>query len=375
MSFEIGPIRPPSEAVSLLIRVTRNCPWNRCRFCITYKGTQFSRRPVEEIKADITEVKRISERIRKISHQLNCGGDITAAVANSALREGGESFYHVARWLYCGGETVFLQDANSLLLKTGELVEILNFLKECFPRVTRVTTYARASTIARKTVAELASLRAAGLSRIHVGMESGCDEVLAYMEKGTTAGQLVEAGRKIKAAGISPCYYVILGLGGKRWARRHPVDTAKVLAGAEPDFIRLRTMAVVPGTALYELTARGDFQPLTEDEIVSEEKVLLEHLEGVDSYLVSDHVLNLLEEVRGHLLTDREKMLNVINRYLALPDEQRLNFRLGKRAGVYRRLDDMQNRQLYDEVAVEQARLAAEGRLEETLSSLQKQFI
>lgn len=375
MLFEIGPIRPPSEATSLLIRATRNCPWGRCRFCVTYKDTKFSRRTVEEIKADIETARRISERIKEISYQLECNGNITAEVANMALREDGEIFYHVARWLYCGGKTVFLQDANSLIMKAGDLVEILNFLKQCFPQVKRVTTYARASTIARKTVEELTSLHEAGLSRIHVGMESGCNEVLAYMKKGTTAAELVEAGQKVKAAGISLCYYVILGLGGKRWARQHPIETAKVLTGAGPDFIRLRTMAIVPGTALHELTVQGDFQPLTEDEIAQEERVLIEHLEGVDSYLVSDHALNLLEEVRGHLLTEREKMLAVIDRYLSMPEEQRLNFRLGKRAGVYRCLDDMQIQARYHEVAREQARLAAEGRLEEAISFLQKQFL
>jgi radical SAM superfamily enzyme YgiQ (UPF0313 family) len=189
-SIEQGPIRPPSEAYSLLLRVTRNCPWNRCEFCHTYKGQKFSLRTVKEVKQDIDRVKEIVSEINRISWQYGFGGEITAPLVNLLFQQGQQipdGFRQVALWLFQGGKNVFLQDGNNLILKTIDLVEILKYLKESFPSIERVTSYARSKTVSKKTVEELIGLREAGLTRIHFGLESGYDKLLQYIQKGVTA--------------------------------------------------------------------------------------------------------------------------------------------------------------------------------------------
>ena len=189
VSFEQGPIRPPSEAYSLLLRVTRNCPWNRCEFCHTYRGQRFNLRTVEEVRKDIDTIKGIVSEIRSLSWSQGFGGKITAPLANFILQHPNqfpEGYRSAILWLYTGGRNVFLQDANNLVHKTKDLIGILNYLLEVFPSIERITTYARAKTVSQKSVEELRDLRSAGLSRIHIGLESGNDFVLKYIQKGVT---------------------------------------------------------------------------------------------------------------------------------------------------------------------------------------------
>lgn len=348
--FEQGPIRPPSEAQSLLIRVTRNCPWNRCAFCHTYRDTKFELRSVEEVKEDIRAAREIADEVRALSWKLGEGGRVGNETVNRIFHQGecyGDPFRSVAAWLYCGGESVFLQDANSLILKTKDLVEILNFIREKFPQVNRITSYCRSKTAEKKSVEEFKSLREAGLSRIHVGMETGYDPLLDFIRKGVTAAEQMEGGKRIVASGISLSEYVMPGLGGKRWTREHAVETARVLNMINPDFIRLRSLQVRRGTALYDKINEGTFEPLGEEDVVREIRVFIEALDGIGSTVVSDHILNLLEEVEGKLPDEKEKILGIIDRYLAMPDEDRLVFRLGRRKGIYRRLDDLADRDTY----------------------------
>jgi histone acetyltransferase (RNA polymerase elongator complex component) len=343
-AFELGPIRPPSEAQSLLIRVTRNCPWNKCEFCHTYKGEQFSFRSVEEIRKDIDQVKAISDEIHQLSWRMGFAGETNQEVLRALFGDAGglrQSWQSVAGWLYFGGNQVFLQDANSLIAKTADLVEILKYLKEKFPSIRRITSYARARTLAKKSVEELKELRQAGLSRIHVGMESGYDPLLQYMKKGVTAKEQIQAGRNVVASGISLSEYIMPGLGGKRWWREHAVESAKVLNQIDPAFIRLRTLYVRKDMPLFDKVEKGEFEPLADDQVASEIKLFIETLHGIHSTVVSDHILNLLEKVRGKLPDEKEEMIGVIDRYLTLPAEQRLRFRVGRRLGYYRSLEDL----------------------------------
>lgn len=342
--FEQGPIRPPSEARSLLVRVTRNCPWNKCGFCRTYQGRSFSLRSVEEIKADIRQMAGIAEQVRDFSAGLGEAGRIGEKTVAAIFQENGtgdESFRSLAAWLYYGGTSVFLQDADSLILKTQDLVDVIAFLRATFPTVRRITTYARAHTAARKKAEDLKALREAGLSRIHMGMESGCDPLLAFIRKGTTAAEQIAAGVKIREAGISLCEYVIPGLGGDRWSKEHALETARVLNRINPNHIRLRTLQVVPGTGMAEKLAAGEFQPLDDEAILQEIRIFLSTLEGITSEIVSDHILNLLEELEGKLPADKERLIGIIDRFLALSPEEKMTFRLGRRMGIYRRLDDL----------------------------------
>lgn len=380
LPFEQGPIRPPSEAYSLLLRVTRNCPWNRCEFCHIYKGKKFSLRTAEEVKKEIDTVQEIVSEVKALSWRHGFGGDITGPLVSLLLQNPShcpEGLRSVALWLYGGGKTVFLQDANSLVLKTDQLVEILNYLKKQFPWIERITTYARAKTVSKKTVEELRELRLAGISRMHMGLETGYDPLLQYIQKGVTAEELIEAGKKAKESGISLSEYVILGLGGKGMWREHAVETAKVLNQIDPDFIRVRTLKVLKRMPLYEKIEKGEFLLLNDDEIVSEERLLIENLEGITSTFVSDHILNLLEEVEGKLPGEKGKMLALIDRYLALSAEERVNFRLGRRAGIYRLIDDLGNPELRRQVEriFRQIEIERPDGIEKILSDLMESFI
>jgi radical SAM superfamily enzyme YgiQ (UPF0313 family) len=245
--YEQGPIRPPSEASSLLVRLTRNCPWNRCLFCPVYKEEKFSRRSLPEIKEDLEAIFSAVDLIKYISVSLGFSGEVNRQVAALIQSEHPELF-QVALWLYRGGETVFLQDGDSLMLPVAQLEEILGLLTEKLPTVNRITSYARSRTILRRSVEDLSRLKKAGLSRIHIGLESGNDKVLEFMKKGVTGAQHIEAGLKVKAAGLSLSEYVMPGLGGTTYWREHAIDTARVLNKIDPHFIRLRTLAVPAGS-------------------------------------------------------------------------------------------------------------------------------
>jgi hypothetical protein len=342
--FEQGPIRPPSEAQSLLVRLTRNCPWNKCTFCPVYKGERFSLREVDEITVDIDAMAAAADEVRAFSWRAGEGGEVTEAVAREVFTGAlGPSLAPraIALWLFGGGRNVFFQDANSLVMKPAEVISVLTYLKEKFPTVERVTTYARSATVARMTVDDLRSIREAGLTRVHVGLESGSDEVLTYMRKGTTAGEHIKGGRNVIEAGLELSEYVMPGLGGRRWTTEHAQETARVLNAINPHFIRLRSLHVHSVMPLFTEVEAGSFEPLSDDEAASEIRLLVEGLSGIESRIVSDHILNLLEEVEGKLPEDKEKILAVIDGYLGLPESDRLLYILTRRAGLVRGIDDL----------------------------------
>jgi len=378
--FEQGPIRPPSEAKSLLIRPTRNCPWNKCAFCHTYGGTRFELRSVEEIKKDIDAVRDLADRIGEISWKLGQGGKVNDPVVSSVFGNEApfnDTLRHVAAWLYFGGQTVFLQDADTLVMKTDNLLEVLSYLKEKFPGIRRITSYCRSRTARHKSVEDLKRIREAGLVRIHVGLESGCDDVLKFIRKGVTAADHIEGGQRLVAAGISLCEYVMPGLGGQRWSREHAIETARVLNAINPDHIRLRTLSVRRGTALYEMMQQGEFQPIGDEEILKEISLFIGHLDGIESRIVSDHILNLLEELEGKLPEEKEKFLGIIDRYFEMAEEDRLVFRLGRRRGLYRSLDDLSDSNTYLQLkrAVEQYQREEPGKLDRDLDRIRQNFI
>ena len=347
-SYELGPIRPPSEAYSLLIRVTRNCPWNRCKFCPIYKGSKFQLRTVDEVKQDIDTAKAIRDEIVTLAGKS--GTNIREAAAAVYSNAPGDAYRNVALWLYAGGKHAFLQDANSLIMKTPGLVEVIRYLKETFPDIDRVTSYARTKTASQRSLGELRDLHRAGLTRIHMGVESGYDPVLTFMDKGVTAADHIAGGKNVVASGISLCTYVMPGAGGKKWWREHALETAKVLNEINPDFIRLRTLTVQPRMLLNNDVISGEFIRLTDEEIVGEIKLMIEHLD-CQAQVVSDHMMNLLPEVDGKLPEDKEKILAVIGRFQALSAEDRDNYTLGRRLGLYERLDDLSDTARHGEVA------------------------
>jgi len=375
-SFELGPIRPPSEAYSLLIRATKNCSWNRCKFCHIYKGQRFELRPVEEVKQDILAAKAIQDRIKSMAWKSGYGGSLEAVAAAVLQNPPSEAYANVAMWLYYGGTSVFLQDANTLIMRTPDLVEVIKFLKKTLPSITQVTSYARSKTAAKKKLEELKALHKAGLSRLHIGLESGYNPLLEYMDKGVTAADHIKGGKNVVASGISLCEYVLLGLGGKKMWREHAVETAKVLNQIDPEFIRVRTLTVKQGMPLYDDVQNGSFVRSSDEEVVEEEKLLIENLD-CHSYFVSDHITNLLQELEGKLPDDKDKMLAAIARFQSLSAEERHNFRVGRRVGIYNELDDMEDEQKHKlaEHAIE--KLSDDGKQvsDEMIYHLMERFI
>lgn len=312
-------------------------------FCPVYKGRKFSLRTVEEIKQDILTAREIADNISALAEKLGFNKEVNSEVISHILNSSDYSISYrsIALWLHYGTGACFLQDADNLIMKTDDLVEVLKFLREKFPEIIRVTSYSRSRTIAGKSIEDLTSIRNAGLNRVHVGLESGCDRVLKMIKKGVTSAQQIEAGRKAIKAGMELSEYVMPGLGGQELWKEHAVDTAKVLNEINPDFIRLRSLRVPDRVPLSENVKDGKFTMQSDDMIAEEIRLFVETLDNINSMVTSDHIMNLLEEVSGKLPEDKGKMLNVIERYQNLSDEERLIYRIGRRGGAYRSIDDL----------------------------------
>lgn len=277
MAYELPPFRPPSEAYSMLLRVTRGCPWNRCTYCGMYKGMKFETRSVEELKADI----------------------------DAALEFYGDRAMNV-----------FIGDADSTVIKTDDFVEILTYLRSRFTKIHRVTSYGRAKTIALMAPEKLKRLAEAGLDRLHLGIETGDPNLLLYIKKGATPEHMIEAGRKIKAAGIELSEYLMLGVGGSEHWQEHARGSAAVLNAIDPDFIRVRTMTLIPGTPMHEAYEKGEYKPANVLEMLYEERLLIECLDGINSEFHSDHVSNLVP-IFGKFMGDKPQMLEALNEIIA----------------------------------------------------------
>ncbi len=342
--FEQGPIRPPSEAHSLLVRVMRNCTWNRCTFCPVYKGTKSSQRPVEEVLADVDAMAAAAEVLggvgvptQELLANLNGGG-----VPHEAVQ--------VALFLREGGRSAFLQDADPFTVKPHRLAAVLRRIRERFPSVTQITTYGRATTVSRRRDDEMAELASAGLTRVHLGMESGSDVVLQETRKGATAADLVAAGQKVLQAGLELCFYLMPGLGGRAHAADHVRGTAAVIRAVaaaapaqRPLVVRLRTAAVAPDTPLAERERLGEFELPNDVEVVQELHALLQEVGGARFELRSDHALNLLPEIAGSLPAQRDYLMGVLDEYLGLAPREQALFAVGARLGVFQRLADRQD--------------------------------
>lgn len=272
MRYE-GPIyRPPSEADSLLIQATVGCPHNRCTFCLVYKnGPKYRVRDVEEIKEDIDEAADSYGRYVK---------------------------------------TLFFPAGNTIAMKTEQLAEICRYARQKLPQLERITVYGSSQYIYKKGAQEMKQLAEAGLSRIHVGLESGDDEILKAIKKGCDSQKQIEAGRMTMDAGIELSEYVVLGIGGVEKSHAHAVETAKVLNEINPTFIRLRTFVPKKNTPLLQEVLNGTFNMQGPHGILKETETLVSNL-NVSSHLTSDHYTNYIN-IEGHLPDDKERMLTKI---------------------------------------------------------------
>jgi radical SAM superfamily enzyme YgiQ (UPF0313 family) len=280
--YDFPPYRPPNEAESALIRVTRGCPWNRCTFCFMYKHIKFETKSLREVKEDVDKARQIFRK----------------------------------------AESIFLGDSDNLVHK--ELPEIVSYVREIFPEAERVTSYARAKTILRRKMDYLRAVRESGLDRLHIGLESGDALVLECLCKGARPEEIAEAGQKAKKAGFEVSFYLLCGAGGKERWKEHAINSAKVLNQAKPDFIRLRTLTLKHGTPLRQRLESGEFVITPPLERLKEVKLFIENLYLDKCYLASDHVTNYLwaggtsifRGVAGNLPEDKEEMLKILNQVI-----------------------------------------------------------
>ena len=308
LSFGIGTYRPPSEggASSLLLRVTENCPWNKCTFCEMYKGQRFVYRSVAEIEADIDRVAAIRDEIVAVSRKLGLGGEITLEVGNALVGDGRDlienaSFVTVFNWLFSGGSTAFLQDANSMIMRPREFVPMLKHLRETLPSLVRVTTYARSKTLAQRKPQDLRLIREAGLGRLHIGLETGDNELLTLVQKGVTAAEQIDGCRKAIDAGFQLSAYWMPDLGGRERWRQHARNTARVLSAINPHYIRSRPLVPRRGTPLYDEVAQERMHLSSPHERLQELACMIDGLE-VTSRVCFDHAMNAWVDARGALL-------------------------------------------------------------------------
>lgn len=342
-TFRIGPIRPPSEADSLLLQVTNGCTWNKCKFCQLYRHTKFKAYSADSIKADIDNIVYQADIIRRYQTPLGAWDidGLNRELGQIPSEEERQCFYMVANWLLGGGENVFLQDGNTTALSSGRLSDVLIYLKQAFPNIKRITSYGRAENLSRVSAEEYAELKAAGLDRIHSGFETGSDAVLQKINKGVTQQQEITAGKNIKAGGIELSVYFMPGVGGKGLTKENAEGTSHVINEVAPDFLRIRTAAVKPGTGLYEDYQNGQLTLCSDDEKLLEIRTIIQQAADIDTRVVSDHIINLLQGIEGHIVLDRRKMLDMIDGYLDQPEHEKRLYQAARRMALVNGPQDM----------------------------------
>lgn len=275
-------IRPPSEARSLLLQVTVGCSHNKCTFCRAYKAKKFRIKSFAEIEEDILEASR-----------------------------------------YISIEKVFLVDGDALIIPQKRLLEIMLSIRQHLKSVKKIGTYGNAKSILRKTPEELAQLRELGMQIVYLGVETGNDDLLKRINKGATYAQLVEAGRRIKDAGIKLSVTVLLGIGGIEKSSEHARDTAKILTDIDPDYVGALTVIVAPGTPLYEEYISGRFVLPDPFGYLKELEIMVADSDFTNSLFTSNHASNYLP-INVSLPDEKEKTVRMIQQVIQSGDNRRL---------------------------------------------------
>jgi radical SAM superfamily enzyme YgiQ (UPF0313 family) len=338
--IEAGPMGAIGEAESLMLRVSRNCPWNRCLFCPAYKDRKFSKRTVTELIKEIDAIRRIEELIDKASSEIGVPGKVSREALLHVIkgnpdifenRDAMRSLNNVANWLFHGGKRVFLQDANALAMNPGDMVTVLKYLKASFSTIETITSYARSKTCSRRTSEELGELKNAGLSWCFVGIESGCDEILNYMKKGVSRAEHLEGGRKMVDAGIDIAAFIMPGLaGGNRTRSEHHIkETITLLNDIRPTEVRIRSIAILEASPLFELYGEGKYEPATEDQMIEEIRLLLEGFD-FDCTIETYQMTNVLFNIKGDLNEKRDELISRIEGFQSLPPFERSRLRFNK---------------------------------------------
>lgn len=271
--------RPPSEAYSLIIQITLGCSYNKCAFCEMYTSKQFKARKEEDIFKEIEAFIPYRDEVRK----------------------------------------VFLADGDPLVLSTERLLRILAKLKNTFPKLQRISTYATPTNIIKKSIQELEELKNAGLDLLYVGIESGDDQVLHSLQKGETFKTIVEGLNKAKNVGINSSVMIINGVGGKLLSQQHAVNSAKALNETQPKYASTLVLTTYKGLEHFKNRFLGEYEPMSLPELLLEMKIFVEHLQLTETIFRSDHASNYLV-LKGVLGKDKPIFLQQINNALNHPE-------------------------------------------------------
>ena len=280
MEYDMPLFRPPSEAYSLIIQATLGCSNNTCLFCGMYKMKKFKVRPFDAFKKDV----------------MDCVAQVPDA------------------------RRIFLADGDAMVMSTSHFSKILRLLYSKFPNLERVTCYANPINLLKKSMGELRQLRELGLDILYLGMESGNEEVLRKVDKGSTRAEILDAGQKALEAGFPLSVTVILGLGGKALSREHILDTASLCSEMNPTYLSALTLMLGPLEDYFAKSMGPDFQYIDKLETLNEVRLLVENLTTTDCVFRTNHASNYLP-LKGVLARDRDRLLSVIDTALADPDK------------------------------------------------------
>ena len=269
MRYEGTVYRPPSEARSLIIQVTIGCSHNTCTFCTMYKDKKFRIRRKEEIFMDLDEMSE--------------------AYGELPLR-------------------IFLADGDALVLKNQDLLDILSFIRVKFPFCERVTAYATAKDILRKTDEELLALKREGLSMVYVGAESGDPVTLTRVKKDVTVEEMIQAAKKVARCGIQLSLTLISGLGGKERLKEHALESARLVTAMQPKYLGVLTLVLEKGAPILKEIRDGNMTLLTPDDVMEEMKLFLSHVDSEGTIFRANHASNYLT-LKGTLNRDIPAML------------------------------------------------------------------
>ncbi len=273
--------RPPSEAQSLILQVTNGCSWNRCTFCEMYTQPQkrFRPKPQTEIEQELAALAASGAPVRRI----------------------------------------FLADGDAMTLSFRRLKLIMEAINRHLPGVQRVASYCLPRNIRKKTVDELAELRAMGLKLYYVGCESGDNLVLERVNKGETFDSSLAALQKIKSAGAKSSVMILNGMGGTRYSEQHAINSARLMNAAQPEYLSTLVVSFPLGAERYEEGFGGEFEPLDQAGLFQEMQWLVENLELESTIFRSDHASNYLV-LKGTLGKDRQKLLDLIRTAIERPE-------------------------------------------------------
>ena len=290
LAYDYPLYRPPSEAGSMIFQVTLGCSFNKCSFCDMYRKKEYSERPWDEVKAEIDIMSKF----------------------------------------YPDTKRIFLADGDALNLSTCRMVQTLNYLREKFPSIERISCYAMPKNLLQKTDAELKELRAAGLDMFYVGIESGNDIVLKKVTKGATGKSIIQACNKAKKHGYFLSCMIILGLGGKRYTKEHISDTAKVLSEVAPDYVGALTLHLDPSLNDEFMGKYGEpFEFLDDAEVLDELEDLVQGFNPRTPVVFRANHASNVYSIKGTMPEDREKVLALVKSLKSHPEMLKPKFLRG----------------------------------------------